>query len=196
MANINTPKGFEKQLLQPDIISKLDPFIEYVNQNFDQLIRAFFNQITLGENFRGKFISISAKHNTPITLDVLQGISAVWPYRVADGSLKSFILSTDNRGRPTVTFFFDDALPITTRSIVFASPFCTAETNSSVRVGDRIEITGAVIDANKGTFLVVEMLENPTRVVYRNIAGVTETNTIFRGDQESAKAIDLFVFFS
>lgn len=194
MANINTPKSFEKSLLQGELLKQIEPFVDYVNQNFDQLIRALFNQLTFGENVRGQFSTVSAKHGVPITIDVTEGVGGIMPFRVSGGSLRSYYLTTGKNGAPTVTFFFDDAIPVQTRTVVEDVEFCTTECSSVVRPGDRVLITGCTNVNNNGVFLVIET--NDSGIVYRNSSGVDETNTQFRGDRESSKTIDIFVFFS
>ena len=49
--------------------------------------------------------------------------------------------------------------------------------------------------ANEGDFLVLGTLDAPSRIVYLNTAGVAETVTSYRGNDESAKTVDLFVFY-
>lgn len=196
MAQINTPKAFDKSLIDPDVLDKLGPFIEYTNQNFDQLIRAFFNQITFGDNVRGKFVTVTTKHSTPITIDVNQGISAVFPYRVSGDALKYFTLTTDRTGQPRFTPYFAGPVPVQTRSFVAASGFITTECNSSVSIGDAVSITGAGNQNNNGEFVVIGKLSAPDRIVYYNANGATESRGSYSGDQEPAKDITLFIFFA
>lgn len=196
MAQINTPKAFDKSNLDSEILSKIEPFIEYTNQNFDQLIRALFNQITFGENIRGKFTQITVKHAQPITLDIREGVSGVLPYRVSGDAVKAYTLTTDLQGRPTVTFYFHGPIPIQTRTITVSSGIATAETNDPVTIGDTVSISQAGNAANNGDFLVIGKLTAPDRIVYYNSAAVAESRTTYLGVLEGAKSVNLFIFFA
>jgi hypothetical protein len=196
MANLNQPKSFDKGLIDAKMLSQLEPFIDYCNSNFDQVTRAFFNQITLSENVKGRVITLSAKHRQTITVPSGGGVQGVLPLYVSGGeSLKSLSYSVNNRGELGITFGFGGPIPIPARSITYSSPYATIETTADVGPGDIVRIGNTANQANSGEFLVISLLASPRRVVVYNASGVAETKTAYLGSDQTAKSVTLFLMY-
>lgn len=195
MAKITAPKAFDKQSLDPKILEQIDPFIEYVNQNFDQLIRALFNQITLTENFRGRLVTVSAWHRREVLIESQgQGILAALPLKSEPSGLKSYVTTSDTGGRLSFTPAFDAAIPIKTRSVSVSSPFATYEIQASQTVlcGDKVSISQYGSKGNNGDFVVLSRSDSAVTVY--NPSAATETKASYSGVAESEKTVTLFLF--
>lgn len=194
MAQLNAPKAFDTQTIDPKVLKTIQTLVEFINQNFDQLIRAFSNQLTFADNFKATIITVSAKHNTATVIEKPKdGISSIIPLKVADDGLRAFKYSADSAGRISATFQFMNPIPIKARSVTSADFFSTYEVQSSlaVSVGDTIVTTSYSNKNNNGTFLVIGKSAN-TVVVY-NREGAAETKTDFTGTGETARDVTLLL---
>lgn len=192
MATLNTPKAFEKTLLDQETRKKTDLFIDYVNQNFDQIIRAFANQFSFADNFKGIFKTISASHNVPVSVDVGSTPQGVLILR-QDVGIRSWVINSLSSGNVTLTFQFDSVRPVTTRQVTFSSPYATyeIEATSLVKVGEVIRVSGYGAKTNNGDFSVVKRSENLV-TVYNDLA-IAQTKATFTGTAESAVSVTLFI---
>lgn len=196
MANLNQPKGFDKAQIDGKLLTQLEPFVDYVNSNFDQIIRGFFNQLTLAENVNGKVLSLSLRHREPSTFTPSKPVTGVIPLLCQAGSaIRSFSFTVNQNGSITLTVIFDNPIPISVRSITFSSPYCTAETNASVEVGDSVRIANTANQNNSGDFLVIGKLTSPNRVVYYNANGVSESKSDYKGSSEAARSCSFYLLF-
>jgi hypothetical protein len=191
MAILNTPKAFEKNLIQGQVGGEISPFIDYVNQNFDQIIRAFFNQLTLGENLRGTLLNISTSNNTPTNILAAQNPAGILILK-STSPLKSYTTTVTSDGILQATFTFDEALPVKARSVAVSAPFATYEIEglSTISQGDEAEFSLFGNKLNNGTFLVLYRTENLVTVYNPNAAA--ETKSSFTGTRESTKVVTLF----
>ncbi len=195
MATLNLPKAFEASLLPSKVTEDLDPLLDWLNQNFDQIIRALAGQITLGENLRGRFISIQATSDIPITIDIGQTKPIGILILKSDTKVRSYSFSSLNTGVSSITFKFDEPKPLKTRSANFInSPnvIYDIEALSSAEVGETVIISGFGNKANNGTFLVLSRTENLI-TVFNSQGGANETKPAFTGDREENKNVDLFI---
>lgn len=195
MAALNTPKAFDKALIPSSIREDIDPFVDYINQNFDQIIRAFSNQVTFEENFRGRAITVSAMNNTPISLDTL-GQRPVNIFVSSAVGVRSTKFSVTSTGTTQLTITFDDPIPIKTRACdVTSAPFATYQIESltNLQLGERISISGFCAKSNNGEFLVQHFTEKIVTVY--NPDAVIEDKGQFTGERETAKDVSLFVLF-
>lgn len=190
MAQINTPKAFDKQQLDPKFLKDADPLIDYINQNFDQISRALIKQLSLGDNFRGRLLQVSAMHNQRVDI---QGDGATGII-VLSGGVKSLEFAANTTGQVGITFKFSMPIPIKTRSVTVASGIATYEVQPSCSCapGDLVSISGYGGKSNNGDFMVLARTD--TTLVAYNAAGATETKSDYSGAQEASKTVNIFVF--
>ena len=196
MAKLNAPKAFDKSLLDQDLSEKLEPLLGHVNQNFDQLIRALYNQLTLSENVNGTLVTVSAYNNVQTFVQTGgKAIAGILPIRVSGDGLAAMSWYTDNSGRIAITFKFSDPQEIQTRSCTFSSSFGTYEVNrtSNISIGDVISVTGFGNANNNGTFVVLQ--KTASSVVVYNSLGATESKSSYTGTSEAAKQVNLFILY-
>lgn len=196
MAKLNTPKAFEKTLLSGDLREKLDTFVDFVNQNFDQLIRAFANQLSFQDNFIGRVINVVASNDTPTNLE-LGGVTPVGVLVLkTDVGIKSFTLTTLSNGLSQINFKFDEAKAVKTRSAdITDAPNVVYEIEglSTIGAGDVATISGFGNKDNNGSFLVLNRVENRITVFNDNASAGNESKSSFTGDRETTKNVSLFV---
>lgn len=196
MALLNTPKAFEKALLESSVAQDVGPFIDYVNQNFDQIIRAFFNQISFPENFRGVRKTITALNNQAVTLD----LGDVRPLGIiilsSSVGINSYFFTQNSQGFTEITFNFREPRYIKTKSCdASASPLVTFEVLDSEELlpGDSVIVSGFGAKENNTQYLVVT--RSAKTFLTLSFAAVTETKSAFTGNSETSKTVDLFIFF-
>jgi len=190
MAQINTPKAFDNQQLDSKFVKEAGPLIDYMNQNFDQISRALIKQLSLGDNFRGRLLQVSALHNQRVDIqgDGTTGII------VLSGGVKSLEYAANTTGQVGITFKFSMPIAIKVRSVTVASSIATYEVQPacSAAPGDMVSITGYGNKSNNGDFMV--LARTTTSVVVYNASGATETKTDYSGAQEPQKTVNIFVF--
>lgn len=191
MAIINTPKSFDKAQIDSAVLPKIEQFVDYVNQQFDQIVRAIQNNLSFADNFKAKVIDVSAYHNTELSLN--QTASSILPLSVLGDSIHAYSTTVSNSGVQKITFKFGNPLNIRTRSVTFSSPWATYECESvaNIQVGDKVKVTNQTNSYNNGTFIVAEV-GTSTITVY-NSAGVSATVADYVGSRESAKTVTLLL---
>lgn len=197
MAQLNAPKAFDIQELEPKFADNAAPLVEHINQNFDQVIRALFSQLTLKDNFRGQFQTLSAMNREVVSISTPKdGLSAILPLYVDSGGIKSYSWARTASGTTQITFEFSGAIPIKTRSATFSSPWITYSVTESVasklKPGDLVSVEGYSNKSNNGEFLLAYVGTNS--VVAYNSAGVAETKAEFTGTSETSKSVTVFLF--
>lgn len=192
MAIINTPKSFDKAQIDAATLGKIEEFVDYVNQQFDQLTRALQSQLTFTENFRSKIVTVSAYNNRQISLN--EKSSYIIPLSVSGDSVKQYLASVSNAGIQNLTFKFGEPIPVKTRSVTVSAPFATYEFSgvATLEVGDRIIVRNQSNAANNGTFVVSELTASTIKVYNSNAVAATLTSYV--GDEESAKSVTLLLF--
>ncbi len=187
MAVINTPKSFDKAQIDSEILGKIETFVDYVNQQFDQLTRALQNQLSFPENFKCKVLSIQAYNNKELSLN--ETAQQIVPLACMGDSIRQYSATVSNTGTQKITFKFGNAIPVRTRSVTYSSPFSTYECENvaHIQVGDRVSITAQTNQSNNGTFLVSEVGTSSIKVF--NSSGVAATLTEYVGAYESAKSV-------
>jgi hypothetical protein len=196
MATLNLPKGFEKSLLPNDLRKGLEPFIDYVNQNVDQIVRAFINQLTFSDNFRGRVSNIQAYSNTPITLELQNTAATGVIILTATAKVRSYNLTQLSTGGSQITIVFDEAKPIKTRSVSVSSGILLnyeIEAASQTEPGTLVSISGYGNKGNNGTFLVIASTSNSLTVANNNTGAAAESKTSFTGERELPKSVSLLV---
>lgn len=191
MALINTPKSFDKSQIDGAVLSKIEQFVDYVNQQFDQLTRALQSQLTFAENFRAKVITVSAFHNRELSLN--DKASAIIPLSVLGDSVLSYSATVSNSGVQKITFKFGNALDIRTRSVTYSAPFATyeCESVSNLQVGDKVRITAQTNLNNNGTFIISQV--NSASIAVYNSNCLAATVPDYVGAYESAKQVTLLL---
>lgn len=191
MAKINVPKAFDKQSVSSDFLKDAEPLIDFINQNFDQVLRALGSQLSFADNFRGRQVDVSAYHNQPVNMQVTGLLGAV--VIKSDAAIKSSVFTSNQSGQQSFTFKFDTDIPIKTRSVTVSASHSTYEVQSSlaVQAGDAVTISGYGKKANNGTFMVLSRTD--AAIVVYNASGAAETKTDFTGGSESAKSVTIFL---
>lgn len=194
MVALNTPKAFDKALLSADIKKSIDPFVDFCNQNFDQIIRGLTKQITFGENFKGSFLNIQAMNNQPVSIEAGESAPLGIIVIKADVGISSFTYTTLSTGLTQITFKFDEARAVKSRSANdTAAPLAVYEIEglSSVLPGDRVAISGFGAKPNNGTFLCLYRSENYITVYNPDVE--SQTKASFTGERELMRNITVFV---
>lgn len=191
MAIINTPKSFDKAQIDSDTLSKIETFVDYVNQQFDQLTRALQNQLSFKDNFRATQVAVSVYNNVELSLN--HTATAIIPLTVLGDSIRQFSSTVSNAGTQKVTFKFGNAVPIRTRSVTFSSPFATYEVENvaNLQAGDKVSITSQTNALNNGTFVISQV--NASGITVFNSVGVAATLTDYVGAYEQAKQVTLLM---
>lgn len=202
MAQLNAPKAFDDQAIEPKVLDPIKPLVEHINQNFDQLIRALFQQLTLSENFKGRLATVSAYHNTPTALETGGiGVSGASVLKVDGDGISRFKFTAEQSGKLQLTFGFSEPVPIKTRSVSIVKDSATnslplaqyeVQASLAIRVGDSVSISGYGNKNNNGEFLVLGRTTN-TITVY-SASGAAETKADFTGISESPKLVTLFLY--
>lgn len=202
MAKINAPKAFEKATLDPKVLSGIDEFVSYVNQNFDQYTRALLSQLTFGDNFKCQLRSVSAYHNQAIALEPSQPISSIQVLKVgSNDAVKEFYYTQTTGSAVSLRIMFANPIPVSTRSQITASGafglYEVTESARRVRAGDCVSIEGYSNKDNnltRGLVLDIDLTQNQLHV-YNQAGVVSETKTSFTGQTESPKDVLLLVQF-
>lgn len=191
MAVINTPKSFDKAQIDGDLLAKIEQFVDYVNQQFDQLTRALQNELTFSDNFKAKTITLSAYQNRELSIN--ETASAIIPLSVLGDSINLFSSTVSNAGVQKVTFKFGNALPIRTRSVTVSSPFTTYEVEniSSLQAGDKVSISAQTNALNNGSYVAAYVGTNSITVY--NPSGVAATVSSYVGAYEAAKTVSILI---
>ena len=191
MAIINTPKSFDKAQIDADTLGKIEEFVDYVNQQFDQLTRALQNQLSFADNFKSKVITVSAFNNKELSLN--ETAQQILPLAVMGDSIRQFSDTVSNSGTQKITFKFGNAIQVRTRSVTYTSPFATYECESvaNLQVGDKVIIAAQTNGANNGTFVISEV--GSASITVYNSAGVAATLTEYVGAYEAAKSVTLLL---
>jgi hypothetical protein len=197
LAKLNNPKGFDKSQLDGEILQKLDPFIDFVNQNTDQFTRALTNQLTFADNLLGSVVTVSAKHRTPIVVPAAaKAVSAIIPLRCSGGSIRSFTYTFNTNGSVNLTFIFDDFVPIQTKNATVASGFVTYQTESTIAPGDRVSVSDYGNKALNKEVTVLYVSNTTPQAITAYTAdtlAASETKSSYTGDAEVAKSVTLFI---
>lgn len=199
MAKINAPKGFEKGQLDSGTLEKIEPFVDYVSANFEQIIRAFTNQITFPDNFNATIRTLSVKHNVPFTIpSVGRAVTGVMLMSAAGVNVRSFSYVQNSENGLAFTFKFDSAIPIKTQNATYSAPFVRYQTTSLVSVGDIVSISDYANEALNGTFIVSadETINTKFIACYNQQTGVAaETKTSYSGEDEVSKSVTLLITY-
>ena len=117
MTKINTPKSFDKGQIPAELLGQIEPYIDYTNQNFSQIIQALSNGISFPDNIRCTIKTISVKHLVDTRLNL--GVKNVVGVLVlnATAPIRSYTV-TQVEGLFSFVFRFDEVIPIASKSIV------------------------------------------------------------------------------
>jgi len=200
LAKLNAPKGFDKSRLDGELLKKIEPFIDYVNQNFDQVLSAFASQISFGDNFSGKLIKLTAKHNTPITVaNPTKAVSSLIPLFSHGFPVKSAQYSQNTDGSVEITLRFDGAVPIQTKNASGDNEITAFETKDLAEPGDLVSVTNYGEPAFNGEFLVLGVSTTTPRKVYCYTPDVTsattETKSSYTSSETQTNEVTLFMGF-
>lgn len=195
MAQINSPKSFDSAQLSPQFIQDSGGLIDYINQQFDQLNRALLQQLTLPENMRGRMVTLSVSHNTPVTVTNTSFTGSVI-YNSGSNGVKSYTFVNDSQGNSVFTFKFNDSIPILTRTVIVSSPFATYEVKNADNIspGDLVTVSGSTNSHNNGQFLVMQ--NTGTLLTVYNSAAVAAVLPNYVGSSESVKSVSLFLYYN
>ena len=191
---MNVPKAFEKSLLSAQVKDGLEPFIDYVNQSFDQIIRAFLNQITLAENVRGKQLSISAKHRQFVQIDTDKQRPSGIIILNTSSPIRSWSWTSLSSGFTQISFAFDEPVPLLTRELDATNSLLYFQSPVYVIPGDRVSVSGFGNKANNDDFLVTDISSNNLKFDTSS-AVVSESKAATSGSLEQSKTIDLFILY-
>lgn len=196
MAKINVPKSFDKGQIDSDLLGKLEPFIDYVNQNFEQTTSALNNSLSFADNIKCISKTLQAKHLTPVQVNL--GSANVVGFLILNSTapLRSYSY-TQTAGLYSFTFRFDEPITISSKSITIASGIATVETNDTLQAGDMINLskyaTGTL--SNNGNFLVSYVYTTaPSKVAYYNPSGAT-TETLGAYTSSSIQTRSVSIIF-
>lgn len=194
MAKINVPKAFDKQLLDPAFVSKADLFIDYINQQFDQLTRALDSQLTFSDNFKADIQSVGCFHNQQVIVTPKKSVVYAFPIR-SSSPIKSAAIESNQSAQLVCTFKFDTAISIRTRNVAVSSGIATYDVqgNTTIVSGDIVSITGHNNSGNNGTFLVSSA--STTAIVVVNPSAVNETLANYVGSSDTQKSVSLLTLF-
>lgn len=190
MAIINTPKSFDKAQIDGAVLPKIEQFVDYVNQQFDQVTRALQNQLSFADNFNAKVLTVSAYNNKELSLN--ETATSILPLSVLSDSIRQYSSTVSNAGTQKITFKFGSAVPIRTRSITYSAPYATYECEdvSNLQVGDKVSIS-TQLSGNTGTFIVLQV--NAASIVVYNSNATAATLTDYTGSYEPAKKVTLLL---
>lgn len=123
MAKLTALKLFDTALLKGSkSAQELAPFIEFVNGNFDSIIRALRNQLTFGDNIKSQVIQAEVTQGlaTAINLSNTSVLGAI-PLRIdhPTDSLESYIFRQQSNGTWAFTPYFRLASATEKRSVTF-----------------------------------------------------------------------------
>jgi hypothetical protein len=206
VAKLNAPKGFDKSRVDGELLKKLEPFIDFCNQNFDQLLSGFAGQITLGDNLAGKIVSISAQHNTPITIqNPGKAVSLILPLFSKGQAIRSIAYNQNSSGSIDLTLRFDGAIPVATKSASAAQgTIVYYECKDPVEPGDLVSVTGYGASYLNGEFLVMGVTDtSPRKILCANVNnGIpaspstgSEVKTAYSTTETQVNSITLFLGF-
>jgi hypothetical protein len=200
MAQINSPKSFDKQLLSSDVLKGIEPLVDYINQGNDQVTRALTNQLTLPENLRGEVRDLSVYHGVPISVTPKQSVANVIVLGCSGGDVVTgFSKSQTSDGLLSLTFYFRSAIPLLSRSVTYSAPFATYEVKGAagISVGDKVSFSGHRNSSYNGSFSVQFINDAKTSIsVHSPDITSALTETTYVGSSESAKTVTLFLFFT
>jgi len=203
MAFINTPKSFSKEALPSSkLATEMQPFIDYVNQNVDQIQRALINQLTFSENIKGEVVTLQMKHNQAIAVTPKASVASAFVIGSSD-EVASIRFFQTNTGALSISVRFASAIPIQAR-------FQTNTTGQlvgiyqcrdigGVQVGDKVSFSGFGAKANNGVALVsaIDATEGaPIIVCPKYPAVVAENMPSFVGTAEESKSVSIALLYS
>ena len=86
---LSAVKLFEVSNLPPDLRGKIQPLVSFINENFDQVIRALTKQLNLADNLAATVVEVKLTHAVPKDIQVpnaqlVQGLIAL---RVQDAAV-------------------------------------------------------------------------------------------------------------
>lgn len=204
MALINVPKSFNKQTISDKKTTEtLGPFIDYINQNFDQFGRALAQQLTFAENFKGEIATIQAKHNQSVTINPKSPVAYAFPLSTLGDSVRSFSFTALADGGLALNFMFQNSIPLKAKTQTASSgAFATYQVLNpgGVAVGDRVTITGFGNKSNNvsgGLVLWVDSdSSGPIVTVYNGSGVAAEDLGEFRGNSESFKEVKVLLLYA
>jgi len=86
---LSAVKLFEVSQLSPDIRGKIQPLVSFINENFDQVIRALTNKLNLSDNLASLVLEVKLSHAVPKDIQVpnAQLVQGIVPLRVQDAAV-------------------------------------------------------------------------------------------------------------
>lgn len=109
---ISATKLFEAKDLDPKVRDLMRPFVDWVNTNFDQVIRALTKQLTIDDNLNMRRVEVELTHATAKEIEVpnAQLVIGIAPLRCATAGRACFGVawSATTAGNIRVTAFFSD----------------------------------------------------------------------------------------
>lgn len=203
--NINTPKSFNKNTLgDKKVADAIEPFLDYVNQNFDQFGRALQNQLTLGENLKGEVKTIQCMHNQAVTVRPGSPVAYVMPIYCVGDAVKALYTAFNADGSLSVRIKFDSPVPIQAKAQTGGGGFFTYQARNigGIAIGDLVTFSGF---GNKGNNLTGQVFglsntNNSPAISVLNFsdpaAGAVETLPDFVGDSEPFKTVTLLLLYA
>jgi hypothetical protein len=112
---LSATKLFDAQSLEPEMRSKINPFVEWVNSNFDQVIRCLTKQVSVYDNMASTVLEVELTHAQAKDIDVpnAQRVKGIIPMRVKTATAiacTGIHWIAQNDGTVQVTPFYSDAL--------------------------------------------------------------------------------------
>lgn len=108
---LNSPKLFDITTIETEIAGKVSNLISFINSSNEEIVRALRNQLTFGDNFKGKVLTLSCVHGiATVAGGLAKGIQVlgVIPLRVLDAtdSLTSHNFTFTSAGEFQFTAYF------------------------------------------------------------------------------------------
>lgn len=180
MTKLNVPKSFDKGQIPAKLLADIEPYLDFTNQNFNQILSALESGLTFGDNIQSTLKTIEVKHLVTTQLNLgLKSVAGVIVLN-SDVQIRSFTITQAN-GLYSFTFRFDEAVTISAKSIapdpLGVAGVYTVETNDALQLGDAIRLSSySGAGHNNGDFLVTYIYNtSPRKVEIRNPLGALET---------------------
>lgn len=176
------------QISDTQAYKELQDFIEYVNTFNRDIVRSYFNGITLNENVTTRTVNLDIQHGVPIVLPnvtsyTISSINSRTPIR-------SYTLSRNASNALVLTVRFDQAIQVASDQAVWSIGQIIRyrlRDTSHISIGDFVTFSGFGTAVNNGTFMVTKIDGNYLYVLSdtRNTNTADETKTGFVGSTDA-----------
>lgn len=166
---------------------ELQDFIDYVNNFNRDIVKSYFNNITLSENLKSKTLSLSVTHGQTIELPgvsnfVISNIDSLVPIR-------SYYTYRNANNNIVLQLFFDTSVNVQAKQALHLSgniiKYKVRDT-SNIKLGDFVTYSGFLTQSNNGTFqcIYIDTTNSFLYCINYNRANSTddEYKTGFSGD--------------